>query len=797
MIVGTLASPLAHGAAVTGLFVEKGASTPLTSVEVVLRSARDSSVVAHTVSGADGRFRIAGMPAARYLLRASLLGHDSFLRNDLDLTTSAADFDLGTIALAVSAIAIPGAAVSTARATAIIAPDRNIYLTKDMPMASTGNATDVLRAVPELDVDIDGRASLRGSSSVNVQINGRASPLKGDDLTTFLRQMPANRIERVEVIANPSAKFDPEGAAGILNIVLNDDLGLGLSGSFSLYAGPRYTGPGARIAWQRGPLTLFGGASGSRSNYPSESSTFRQNLLSSPPGQLRWESVSEYVSRFGMLDTSVEFALSKRSTLYSTVNASLGSSDPFTRTVYSLADSTQTETQRYARTDDGEWNNRSGSVVLGFQHVVRSGVNERQIEFRHSAGGGDSGSDGLQQTAVPASTADEASHQRSAFANRERSLQIDDTHPLGAKAKIETGYRGSLRLSSSSGSLEFVQGGVPVATPLSDVSDYEHREVFHSGYVTLGATFGKLTLQAGARAEGANTSLDVRSSGRRYDNDYRSLFPSGNAAWDFGKGRNLRLTYSKRIERPTAYYLNPDVPTLDSLNRFVGNPSLGPKYTHSYSLDVSWNGSRGSLRFSPYLRRTVDNWDLITELSPSGAATATWRNASSVRVAGVNIVTSLRQTGRFGGSMNVGVSQDHHDASNLSRAFRNDVTAWTAGGNVTFKATSRIDLQSYLRFSPARALAQGRSSAYTFLSLGSRIKLSEQAYGSLNVADPFQMTHYSSRSSDPTYTQQTNSRNAVRSVSASFTWTWGKQPEQKQRKQSTDASPADSPEPGR
>jgi outer membrane receptor protein involved in Fe transport len=119
--------------------------------------------------------------------------------------------------------------VSTARATAIVAPDRNIYLTKDMPAASTGNATDVLRSVPELDVDIDGHVSLRGSSSVNIQFNGRVSPLKGDDLTNYLRQMSGGRIERVEVMANPSAKYDPEGTAGIVNIVLKDNADLGLS----------------------------------------------------------------------------------------------------------------------------------------------------------------------------------------------------------------------------------------------------------------------------------------------------------------------------------------------------------------------------------------------------------------------------------------------------------------------------------------------------------------------------------------------------------------------------------------
>src|ERR1043166_8874844 len=106
----------------------------------------------------------------------------------------------------------------------------------------------VARAVPELEVDINDRVSLRGSTSVNIQFNGRTAPIKGDALTSYLRQMPASRIERVEVIANPSAKFDPEGMAGIVNIVFKDNLGLGLSGSVNATTSPRYSGPSARVA---------------------------------------------------------------------------------------------------------------------------------------------------------------------------------------------------------------------------------------------------------------------------------------------------------------------------------------------------------------------------------------------------------------------------------------------------------------------------------------------------------------------------------------------------------------------
>ncbi len=289
----------------------------------------------------------------------------------------------------------------------------------------------------------------------------------------------------------------------------------------------------------------------------------------------------------------------------------------------------------------------------------------------------------------------------------------------------------------------------------------------------------------------------MRSSGRRYDHDYRTLFPSANLAWDFGRGRTVRASYSKRIERPYPYYLDPDVPSSDSLNRYVGNPALGPRYTHSWSVDASWTGARGSLRMSPYFRETVDNWDLVTTVDTNGAATSTYRNASSIRVLGASLTASLRQSGRVGGTASLGVSREHHDASNLSALFRNDVTGWSANGNVTVRLTATVDVQAYLRYSPARALAQGRASSYTALSLTARRKLGEAAWLSVTVNDPFDLSSYTSTTGDATYSQISTTHNRQRSLSSAFSWSWGKPPEAKERKQSADAPPQDTPGPGR
>jgi outer membrane receptor for ferrienterochelin and colicin len=786
---------LARAASVHGTFVGGTPPAPLEGVEVVLRRAADSTVVAHTTTGADGRFRVDSLRFDRYLMRASLLGYQPWLRADVVLSESVPDLDLGRNTLTVSPIAVKGTEVSTERATAIIAPDRNIYLTKDMPSATTGNATDVLRGVPELDVDIDGHVSIRGSTSVTIQINGRVSPMKGDDLVNYLRQMSGSRIERVEVVANPSAKYDPEGMAGIVNIVLKDKQDLGLSGSFNVAIGGRYSSPGARIAYQKGGFTASGGVSGSLNRFAYGSSVFRQSYLTAPPSSYASVSSATFKGLFGSADASFDYTLTKRATVYGTINGFLGSNDSHQLTAYALNDSTQAQTSAYQRADDGGWNGHTPSLTLGLQHVIQAGKNERTLELLQSGSIGDNHNHVVRETVVPVGVDDQLTRLLGDNDYRERSLQIDDTHPLGKKGKLELGYKGMERITTNSSDLLVVGG--PASTPATDGTAYQDRERFHSGYLTLGSVFGRLSLQLGARAELAKREFDSRSTAQRYDHDYQSLFPSANLAWDFNKGRTLRFTYSKRIERPSSYFLNPDAPATDSLNRYVGNPYLGPKFTHSYSVDASWTGSAGLIRLSPYLRDTFDNWDLVSHVDENGASIGTWLNASSVRVLGLSLTASLRQQKKLGGTMSVGVSRDHHDASNVSAGYLHDVVGWSANGNVTYRIRKTVDLQGYLRYSPRRALAQGFSSAYVGSTLGARWKPNDKVSGGLTINDPFNLSHYSSLTGDATYAQSLRQNNNQRSVSASLSWAWGgKPPEQKQRRQSSDqAQPESTPGP--
>src|SRR4051812_38638835 len=254
-------APGAPGAApsgrITGIVVRTGTQQPIGGASVAVRGATDSSLVGGGFANAEGVFRIEGLRPGRYVVRVRQLGFSPAVKNAV-LTPAAPIADLGKLELKAAVAELSAVAVTAEQSEVAVAPDRTAYNVKDMPAASGGSAVDVLRNVPSIEVDGDNKLSLRGNENVVVQINGRISPMRGDQLSGFLAQLPANMVAKVEVVANPSAKNDPEGMAGIINIVLKENTDLGLSGGVT--AGGGSTGQinaSGNLGYQVGALTLF------------------------------------------------------------------------------------------------------------------------------------------------------------------------------------------------------------------------------------------------------------------------------------------------------------------------------------------------------------------------------------------------------------------------------------------------------------------------------------------------------------------------------------------------------------
>src|SRR5687768_10166652 len=243
---------------IRGRLVETGTGRAVAGGSVTVRRSTDTSFAGGALPRSDGSFRVDGLTPGQYTVRIRALGFAPLMRGDVTITARSPFVDLGALALSPVATQLEGQVVTAERAEVTLAPDRNSYSTKNMAVASGGTAIDVLRNIPSVEVDGTNTVSLRGNANVVVQINGRSTPLRGEQLGHLLTQLPANTVARVEVSTNPSGKNDPEATAGIINISLNQEATLGLSGG--LTAGTGTTGMvnlSGNIGRQAGPLTLF------------------------------------------------------------------------------------------------------------------------------------------------------------------------------------------------------------------------------------------------------------------------------------------------------------------------------------------------------------------------------------------------------------------------------------------------------------------------------------------------------------------------------------------------------------
>ncbi len=776
-----------------GGMVSDAAGQPLSNAAITIRVAADSMLVTGAMTDMDGRFRIEGLLPGEYWLRVSLIGYKPRSSEVIRLTAQAPAVDLGAIALAVTAVTLPGVEATVDRPAVVVEADRTVYHAKSMVVASAGMATDLLRAVPELEVDVNDNVKLRGNQTVAIHLNGRPAPLRGEQLANFLRQLPGNRIDRIEVLPNPSAKHDPEGMGGIVNIVLQDKLDLGVSGSLSANASTRnrqYVN--GRLNLQRGRLTLFTGAGVNTHSSESWNYDLRQNLITVPVTLIEQDGRGADESFGWNGDWTAELKIGKQATLWSNAWLYASGNDTHNVTRYGIMDQGRTVFDRYDRDSESEYSWGNYNFGLGYKQVFQPQKEELTIDGRLSNGVNDTKTRQLRLFEILSGESVELPTELTQniidAGNGNLSLQADYFRPFGG-GRLDLGYRAYRRDQDNDNHLRVFT--TPADTEPRDETraGYDYREVFHSFYTTYGRTVGKFGFQAGLRAERSTTHFESLVADASFDRTYNTVYPSLNVSFSPARGRTVRFLYSKRISRPSAYNLDPFVPATDPLNRFFGNPRLNPSYTQSFSLDASVTGTRGTVRVAPYYRRTTGVWERIRTVDTLGVATSRWENAVSSQAYGSSFTLSLPSTRRVSGSTSFQVYRDVRDGTNISSAYRRAAVMWSLSGNLGMKLTPTLTAQTYGSYFPTQSILQGRASGYAYNSVAFR----QQLWGtkgslSLSINDPFNLYRFNSATRDATYIQNSRSSFQSRVVTLGLTYNFGKPPQQQSRRSGPEES---------
>lgn len=765
---------------VTGSVVDEATLAPLTSVLVRVEAASDSTVVISRLTESTGRFAVPDLANGVYTLRFSVIGYAPVSRTVVVDGSSAGAIRLDPIALTPQAIEVDAVEVITDRPAVIVEADRDIYSVEAMTAVAGGSATDVLESIPGVELDLEGNVTVRGERPT-IYINGRPAPMRGEALAMFLEGFAAENIESVEVMANPSARYEAEGTGGIINVVLRRGVSLGVNGNTFANAGSRgELGLGGRATYVSGPITIRSGTSLRLSQNETRSSEVRENRLTDPITYLEQERVSERSNWSGNLDLTTDYAISERTEASFEVRASRNAAGTERLTNYIERDADRIVTDEYDRliADDGA--GVSADVALEVEHEFSQRGRELAFEIQYQRGRDAEDSWIRRRTLEQLGDLEfsgwdtETTWEEDRETENELRMELDYTHPFGDLLRLEIGGRTEFG-STSERRIERMDSDTGEPTPVTTLDrGFTHDLTVHSGYLTARRRVGDLNAQLGVRAEYSDYRLVLPGDQSTFGNDDFSLFPNANITYNLPAGQRLRFSYSMRVRRPSSSVLNPTNTSDDPTSRRIGNPAIEPQYTHAFNLDGSWSGRLGTLRITPSLRRSVNEWERITSVDDRGVSTTTYANLGSTTTYGGLVSVSIRNFHNFGGSLNLDAQHRISDWGAVLDRAPESMTWWSLRSNLTARVGRDLNLQTSLQYNPARDLAQGRSAATLMTRFGARHRvLDRRATLNLNITDPFNMYRPRTMLNDRSFSQAGRERPSARRVTVSVSYTFG------------------------
>ena len=777
-----LCLPAAHAqATLTGRVVDAESGLPLPTATVALWQTQgaDSTLAGGATSRIEGDFEVADLAPGRYRLVVSFVGYQDDARA---LTLADGARDLGTIGLDVAAAALGEVRVRAERAERSARIDRTVYDTADSPVTAGGSATDVLATIPSVAVDIEGNVSLRGSGNVAVFIDGRPAPVSADFVADYLASLPAGSVDRVEVIPNPSAAFEPDGVGGIINIVLKENTDLGLGGTLTAGTTSRGSADASgALTYGRGPWSLAG-TYGVRNEYDDGGGTsFRINRYEADPTTLD-QRETEDQSRLGhFANLSVDYSLTDAATLSAQgqVSARRGDETELNATLRQASTGALLyESERLAtEADDGV----SGDLRLGARWAF--GEEHRLSAEARTRVSDEAEDQTYDETLIAGAGDDLRAPQRVAETEleRERSVQVDYTRPV-AGFQLDLGYKGEIEdedRSLRSESLDAASGAF-----LEDVavgSAFEFDETLHSAYAQTAREWGPWGVQAGLRLEQARSTFLLLTTDETFDQDYRSLFPSAFLAFKPMERLTLRGGYSRRINRPGTWQLNPFPSFDDPLNIRQGNPRLRPEYVDAMELSANRLTAWGSLSLTPYYRRTTDVIRRISTVRADGVTVRSAQNLDAADAWGAEGIVSVEELGGFRGFLSLEAYRLQTEGATDEAALSNDAIGWGGRVNASYGFGDRfgwgdLSVQGTARYTAPIDTEQGRAGARVFMDFAVRQKLlGDRASLTLQARDPLGIAGSSFTLDQPDLFQERTRDWAAQQVGLTFSYAFGRQ----------------------
>ena len=780
---------------VSGKIIEAETNQPLEYATISFFSKAENKIIGGGITDLQGEFKIKTTPGAYdiYIEYFSFMG---ITKLDINLNQ---DTNFGSLKMKADLQALDAVDIIAEKTTVEIKLDKKIYnVGKDLTVRG-GSVSDVLDNVPSVSVDIEGNVALRGNENVRILINGKPSGLVGLNSTDALRQLPADAIEKVEIITSPSARYDAEGTAGILNIILRRSKILGLNGAIIINTGyPDQLGASGNINYRTGNVNIFNnsgysyvknpGSSGVESEFFNTEYDENGILIQDLPNTFRNEYRTFERIRNGFnSNTGIEWYIDPTTSLTTAflVRKSDNTNESFNRAkTLDLTGAVISESVRY---DPETETDQTKQFSINFDKQFHGNSEHRlTFDFQVENSSEDEGSiiynDGIAAERV-----------RTIEEQNRILIQSDFTLPISETTRFEIGYNGRFSSNNTDFSLEFLEEDAFVLD--TDVSNnLNYKEDVNAIYTQYGSKLkDKFSFLLGLRMEATDVTIKQLSSNDYSNSNYIGLFPTINLGYEFSETQNLTIGYSRRISRPRSRYLNPFPSRSSAANIFQGNPNITPSYSNGVDVGYLNTFDKVTLNTSFYYNHATDVFTYVSEDTGEEVVI----NGESVPVIrrgpinldeddrlGFEFTLTYRPLEKWNMNANFNLYRSAIKGNYNGLSYDSENLGWFVRLNNKYTLPGNIEWQTRLSYTGPRVDAVNRREGIFSSNMAfSKDLYNEKASISLNINDLLNTQRRNLESTTPTFYSNGYYRWRVRSISLSFTYRFNqrkKRPEQGQ-----------------
>lgn len=762
---------------------------PVMFATVKLLNVKDSSLINAIYTDSIGAFRFSEVPCnASYILKVSNIGYKTMFGFPFK-SVSCSEHNYGIVALEVDATLNLKEVNVRAQIDVLKAGiDKKIYNVGQDISVRGGTANDVLNRLPSVEVDEDGGVTLRGDGSVIILINGRPSSLSGGNGKTLLDALPAGSIERVEIVANPSAKYDPDGTSGIINIVLKKSLFKGLNGTVSSNLGSGNLSSGnilegnVSLNFRNNKFNVFATYNGRTYNgYRNKFSDLYDSGVVDSTMHLNQSRIGTDLNNSQSFRTGLDLNLSKRHKLAVFANVSVGRRERTGDLWNTLYDYDGEISNLWLRSSFDPKKRRNMDFGMNYEWSFKNDRGKLQFNGNQSLGFEDISGFYVETYYTPDTLLNsQDSLQQRMFnieTNNINTLQLDLEYIFPKiNSRVEAGAKSIIRdqsVQTDSETFDLSASGY-VEDTLANF-DYLYNERIYSVYGIFGQQVEKFKYQLGLRAEQANQIPDLVSDSVSVPNRYFNLFPSAHLKYALNDMNEFGLSYSRRISRARANQLNPFTNYSDPFNLRRGNPYLQPEYIHSFDLAHTYERKTLSLSTSIYYRRSEGVISRVKEFYEDNTSAITYQNLSSTNAFGTEIVLMIKPFSfwRTTASFNGNIVEYFTDLQGLSDA---------TGAYMKAKFNTVLDFwkktasfQASYGYNGPRVSVQGtvqRKGTFD-LAFDKKIMDGDMAFG-FRVSDVFNQQSFYMNITRESFQQVANYKWMSRRIFVTFSYKFGK-----------------------